>query len=254
MEEDMTSVFYFYLSEGKSAKKHRLGALRLPEFTADMGEERIRFCPVPEFYLGKRAWDAEKLAGLLQRKLEAGAADGYYVQPELCALLGLEERLPPLFLLKKVLRQNGCWENVIYIGRGDADGRLEEQGEEEFLFVLLTEYLPRVNHFTVVTKNPQVYVGFLDYIYEEYGIPAVCADQLEKREESGKRTTVLDNCRRYRPRLERLPDSASYIDLWSQKEKRRRIETGRRDISYFAAVKFLDTMGKNGYNTIVNQT
>lgn len=255
MEEDLGSIVYFYLVRGESAKKHRLGAWRLAEQTVDMGEEKIGFCGVPEFYLRNKGWDGEKLRGILQQRLETSGADGYYAQPELCSMLEIGEKLPPLFLVKKLLCQNSCWENLIYIGCGTSiDSPYEEERKEEQLFSVLETYMARINHFTIITARPDRYMEYMDYMYGEYGIPAVCGEQLETQAYKEKKTAVLDGRRSYKPKLSRLPPNASYIDLWSMGEKRYAIETKRRDVNYLGTVKFLDTILKNGYNTIVNRT
>ncbi len=63
---------------------------------------------------------------------------------------------------------------------------------------------------------------------------------------------MLDMRKEGRASCQKIPPRAAYVDFWSDKGKREELERERRDIRYLSAVKFLDTLVKNGYNTIVN--
>ena len=259
LEGEKGVILYFYLEEGSKAKKNRFSAVKLPEYLTDLGETIVCFCPVPEYYVGKKGWKEEKLKELMRQKLLKAGEVSWYIQPELAGRLELCEKLPPLFLLQKVLRQNGCWENLVYIGNDEepedsfGEDHFRENGAE-LLFSLLQEYLKRINHFTVITSKPQEYEKFAEYIYEEYGIPTAYEQRLRKGMGGEKKTVVLDGCRGNKPCCSALPKNASYFDFWSEKEKQSNIEAMRRDVNYLGVVKFLDTIVKNGYNTIVNWT
>lgn len=258
-------IVYFHLQKGRNAKKHFWNSFQMPCMNIDMREGyELLFYTVPEFYMGGRPWEKERLFEILQTKLEeAGGAD-YYLRPALSSVLGIKEKLPPDILLHKVIKQNPCWEYVFLIGWNAADDEYGEEGtfqraeameEQKRMFsVLLEEYLPRINHMTVVTDRPEVYADFSDYLYEEYGIPVSYVARLEKRLGKSKKTVILDGRAHYQPPCEALPEEAAYIDFWSENKKRGILEAKRKDIRYLSAVKFLDTLAKNGYNTRVNQT
>ena len=120
------------------------------------------------------------------------------------------------------------------------------------LYRLLKPYLARVNHFMLVTHRPEGYEEFSEYIYEEYGIPAFSVDKVEGQFGKAGKTVVIDGRKEYKPPWQMLPQRASYVDLWSVEEKREQAEKNRGDVKYISAGKFLDTLVKNGYNTIVN--
>ncbi|MDE6608775.1 MAG: hypothetical protein K2K54_13650, partial [Lachnospiraceae bacterium] len=62
----------------------------------------------------------------------------------------------------------------------------------------------------------------------------------------------IDGRNEFEPPWDLMPQRASYVDLWSMEGKRVEAERIRKDVKYISAVKFLDTLVKNGYNTIVN--
>lgn len=247
MEAEKKKMVYFHLEEGRSLKKHffQAGEVKGMSVAVEEGYGLLLY-PVPEFHIHGRRWNKEKLLEMLGGVLRQPDVTEYYIQPELCRMLELREKLPPELLLRKVLKQNPCWEYLLLIGNG--------WEEDEPLLPLLREYLPRINHFTVITDKPAEYAAFAEYIYEEYGIPTACSAQPERRQGKKKRTVILDNRRCYKPPFTVLPEEAFYIDCWSGREKRSLLEAKRRDVRYLSAVKFLDTLAENGYNTIVNQT
>ncbi|NLL77622.1 MAG: hypothetical protein GX235_10320 [Clostridiales bacterium] len=265
MEEHSKKILYFHLERGKSAKKYFWNSFQMPCVNIDMGEGyELLFYDVPEFYMGGRQWEKESLVEILQRELEQENAEDYYLQPELSGILEIREKLPPEVLLHKVVKQNLCWEYLFLIGWNAADDEYGDEGafqrmdameEQKKIFAILVQkYLPRINHFTVVTDRPEVYMDFTDYVYEEYGIPASYVTRLEKRLGKNKKTVILDGRRHYFPPYAAIPEEASYIDFWSENKKRSLLEEKRKDIRYLSTVKFLDTLAKNGYNTRVNQT
>lgn len=265
MESDKKTIVYFHLEKGQNAKKHFWNTFRMPCVNIDMGEEyELLFYKVPEFYGGGQPWDMQRLFETLSAQLEQTEAWDYYLQPELSVLLEMKEKLPPEILLHMVVKQNLCWEYLFLIGWNAVDDEFGEEGsfqrmdameEQRRIFaVLLQKYLPRINHFTVVTDRPEMYMDFTDYVYEEYGIPAAYVNKLEKRLGKNKKTVILDGRPRYVPPYAAIPEEASYIDFWSENEKRKVLEKKRKDIRYLSTVKFLDTLAKNGYNTRVNQT
>lgn len=247
METEKKKLVYFCLQEGRSLKKHFFQSGRIAGMSVAMeaGYELL-FYPVPEFYMHGRCWNKEKLREMLKEELQQPEVTEYYLQPELCRMLELREKLPPEILLRMVLKQSPCWEYLLLIGDG--------WEEDSPFFPLLYEYLPRINHFTVITDRPAEYTAFAEYIYEEYGIPTAYSAQMERRLGKKKRTVILDNRLCYKPPFTVLPEEAFYIDFWSAREKRFVLETKRKDVRYLSAVKFLDTLSENGYNTIVNQT
>lgn len=246
-ETEKKRIVYFHLEEGQRLKKHLFKEARMPGITLDMEEGyELLFYFVPEYYANRRCWDKDKLLLALDRELKQAGAEQYYIQPKLCHMLDIKEKLPPEILIRKVLKQNPCWEYLLLIG---------STGQEEALFLpLIQEYLPRINHFTVITDTPEEYREFADYIYEEYGIPTAYSGRLERRLGKKKRTVVIDSRSGYKPSFTVLPEEAFYIDFWSEQEKRSVLETKRKDVRYLSVVKFLDTLAENGYNTIVNQT
>ncbi len=230
----------------------------MPETEVIMEEGwTLSCCGIPEFFWKNKKWEGGRLTDSLCRFLEERKAEDYYLQPEVARMAGIGERLPPEVLLRKMLSQAPCLEYVVYIGWGEGhrDGALGEEAfreEREMLFRLLDPYLTRVNHFTLVTDCPEGYEEFADYIYEEYGIPTAAAKEM--CQQSGKRgkTVVLDARKEGGAPCQALPQRAVYVDFWSSGKKRKALEAERGDVRYLSVVKFLDTLVKNGYNTIVN--
>lgn len=146
--------------------------------------------------------------------------------------------------------RNNYWEEDLTEENAMEKSDMEE--EQNMLCRLLHKYLPRINHFTVVTDRIAGYADFTEHIYDEYGIPAAYMQQLEKRCGRDGRTVILDGRRNYAIPYSVIPTGAVYVDFWSVEQKRKTLEKMRRDISYMSVVKFLDTIAKNGYNTIVN--
>lgn len=265
MEQIHNKIIYFQIERGQSAKKHIWSILNLSHFVIDMKENcELLMYQIPEFYVGKQLWEKEKLLETMQKELEQPGVIDYYLQPDLCGILDIREKLPPDMLLSKVLHQNPCWEYLFLIGYGEKE---DEYGEEavfqrdisidemkEFFWLAIQKYLPRINHFTVVTDKPELYEDISNYIYQEFGIPTAYTTKLQKNLGKTKKTVIVDGRHYYKPPYPMIPEEAFYIDLWSEKEKQCLIETKRRDIRYLSAVKFLDTVTKNGYNIIANQT
>ncbi len=214
-------------------------------------------CGVPEFYWKKRKWESGKLTDSLSGVLEEQKAEEYYLQPEVARLAGIGGRLPPEILLQKILSQAPCLEYLIFIGHGGncREGELGEEAfreERQMLFRLLAPYLARVNHFTLVSDQPEGYEEFADYIYEEYGIPTAYAQGIGQQFGKKGKTVVLDMRKEGAVTCQGIPPRAVYVDFWSNEEKRKALEEERGDVRYLSVVKFLDTLVKNGYNTIVN--
>lgn len=256
MGTERGKIVYFRLEEGKYAKKHIWNPVKIPAVKIDMGaESSLVFCMVPQYYMGSRPWDEDKLTGYLQSMLDGAECRGceaYYLQPELGGLIRMKEKLPPEILLRQVFRQVPCWEYLFYIAGEELFLTEEIQEEYRLLLVLLEQYLPRINHFTLIADRPEKYGQFTEYLYEEYGIPTAFMDRMERRFGKDGRTVVLDGRRNYRIPYSVIPNDAAYVDFWSVSGKNRIMEKMRRDVRYMSTVKFLDTLVKNGYNTIVN--
>lgn len=266
------NVLYFYLKEGARFKKHGWSRGILPELEVDMasgreadtasGQEyrgggRLVCCGVPQYYRKGKDWKRDRLLEVLNGKLAGQEAEEYYLQPDVARMTGIKERMPPEIILQKVFRQIPCLEYLVYIGWGEEhrEGALGEEDfreERQMLYRLLKPYLARVNHFMLVTHRPEGYEEFSEYIYEEYGIPAFSVDKVEGQFGKAGKTVVIDGRKEYKPPWQMLPQRASYVDLWSVEEKREQAEKNRGDVKYISAGKFLDTLVKNGYNTIVN--
>lgn len=250
-------ILYFYLKEGEKWKKHRWNQGKMPVKDIGVGEEgMLGCCGVPEFYRKNSVWKEDRLRDAMGRMLKEQGAEEFYLQPRLARLAGVDEKMPPEMLLKKVLSQSPCMEYLVYIGgSGEKRGAWEEEEfreERRLLFYLLSPYLARINHFTLVTGMPEGYEEFTDYIYDEYGIPTAAVAKMDRPYGKDGRTVILDRSRGREPALQAIPYRASYVDFWCEDGKRERIEKEREDIRYISVVKFLDTLVKNGYNTIVN--
>lgn len=252
-------VLYFYLRENERFKRNRWSRGKLSVVTMDMGKAgELGCCGVPEWYRRGRVWEADRLREEMGRALKDWGAEEFYLQPGLASLAEMEEEFPPEALLEKTLAQVPCMEYLVYIGENrEKGGAWEDEAlreERRMLFRLLTPYLARINHFILVTDRPEGYEEFTDYIYEEYGIPTATAKGMDRPFGRDGRTVILDRRKKGGEMRQAIPQRASYLDLWSEDEKRKWIEKERTDIRYISVVKFLDTLVKNGYNTIVNQT
>lgn len=238
-------MLYFSLKEGESAKAHWWSRMALPLSEIGMGETgKLLCCPVPEYYVGKRAWGEERLTESLNGLIHRAACAEYYLQPELAGIIGIREPVfPPFLLLDVLLRQVPCMEYVCCIGW---------EGEQDLLRELLEPYLPRINHVRVISGNPQAYGEFGEYIYGEFGIPMACTASLDKSAGRDGKTVILDIERNYRIPWSACPAGAVYVDFWSVAEKEKLLGKFRRDVKYLSVVKFLDTIAKNGYNSTVN--
>ncbi len=237
-------LLYFSLAAGASAKEHWWGKVKLPFLEIGIGEEgRLLCCPVPEYYIGKRSWEEERLTDCLNGLIHQAGCEEFYLQPEVAGMVGLREELPPEILLRCLFRQIPCMEYLCCIGWEEEQGLLQE---------LLEPYFPRINHISVISDKPQAYEEFAEYIYGEYGIPMAGAKQPGGKLGREGRTVILDGKKDYRIPWSAFPQGAVYVDLWSSEEKRKLLEKFRRDTKYLSVVKFLDTTAKSGYNTRVN--
>lgn len=121
-------ILYFYLKEGERWKKH--GWSRGKMAVEHLGMEEggmLGCCGVPEFCRKNRAWKEDRLRDAMGRTVEEQKAEEFYLQPQLALLAGVEEKLPPEVLLKKVLGQVPCMEYLVYIGGG---GGKEARGKK----------------------------------------------------------------------------------------------------------------------------
>ncbi|MBR6770295.1 MAG: hypothetical protein IKM28_03510 [Lachnospiraceae bacterium] len=240
-------IGYFVLEEGASTRLHWWNRWKPSVVTVDMAEEESLYCiRIPEYDKGKQRWQVERLRETLETALPQRECQEWYLQPALARRLMLDERLPSFGLLQRLLRQITRWEHLIYIG-------VEEEWDEDIrLLDLIQEYLPQINEVTLVTGRPQAYQELAEEIYEAYGIPTATVLRLEKSLGKANSTVILDGRKEYRIPYPVLPERAIYVDLWSEEKKREILAKMRRDITYMSIVKFLDTLVKNGYNTIVN--
>lgn len=261
MDGDNRNILYFYMQKGEAAKAHFWTKPELPVTRIDMGKEGLlTCCRVPEYYIGSRPWEKEKLVESLNVILAGQEYEDYYLQPELSGKLELAEKLPPECLMRNMFRQIPCMEYLFYIGCPKEEDEWEEgrlrgaelYEEKQRLRELLAPYFSRINHANLVTDEPYAYHDFAEYMYEEYGIPTACASRLEKRQGREGKTVILDGRRDYKIPWTAIPEGACYVDFWSVEEKSLFLGKMRRDVRYMSVVKFLDTVVKNGYNTIVN--
>lgn len=237
-------LLYFGLGTGICAKAHFFSRVRIPLVEIGTGEgEKILCCPVPEFYIKNRNWEEEKLTACLNGVIHGVACEEYYLRPEVAGMAGVEERMPPEYLLAYLLRQVPCMEYLCCIG-------WEE--EQELLQGLLEPYFLRINHVNVVTDRLQAYEGFAEYIYAEYGTPLSGSSRLDGNLGRKGRTVILDGRKDYRIPWPVFPEGTVYVDCWSAEGKRELLGKHRRDMKYLSVVKFLDTAMKSGYNTRVN--
>ena len=165
-------ILYFYLKEGEKWKRYRWGRGKMLLANISMAKEgRLVCCGIPEFYWKNKVWEEDRLRDIMGRMLKEQEAEDFYLQPKLTRLAGVEERLPPEALLKKAMDQVSCMEYLVYIGGGgDKRGAWEEEElreERRLLFCLLSPYLARINHFTLVTDRPEGYEEFTDYIKKD---------------------------------------------------------------------------------------
>ncbi len=246
METENVRMLYFSRKAGGSAKVHWWSRVNLPLMEIGMGGEgKMLCCPVPEYYWKNRGWEEERLTDCLNKLMHQVECEQYYLQPEVAGMVGIEEKLPPEILLRRLLHQVPCMEYLCCIGWEEEQPLLEE---------LLEPFLPRVNHINMVTDNPQAYDRFAEYVYGEYGIPLGSAPKLGRNLGRDGRTVILDLKRDYGIPWQAFPKETIYVDFWSAREKRQLLEKYRRDAKYLSVVKFLDTIVKSGYNTRVNQT
>lgn len=261
MDDDKKSVLYFYIQKGENAKAHFWSRPELPTIRIDMGSEgTLTCCQVPEYYGGNRPWERDKLVESLNAVLAGWEYEDYYLQPELATRLDIREKLPPECLMRGLFRQIPCLEYLFYIGSRMQENEWEEGRllgaevweEKQRMRELLAPYFSRINHVNLITDEPQSYEDFTEYLYEEYGIPTACARRLEKSWGRAGKTVILDARRDYKIPWTAIPEGACYVDFWSVEEKRLYLAKMRRDVRYMSVVKFLDTLVKNGYNTIVN--
>lgn len=261
MDENNKNILYFYIQKGEAAKAHFWTKPELPITRIDMGREgTLICCQVPEYYVSNRAWETDKLIENLNTILARQEYEDYYLQPELARKLDIPEKLPPQCLMRGLFRQIPCLEYLFYIGDRAAENESEEgrfRGaelweEKQRMRELLAPYFSRINHVNLVTDEPQAYEELVEYMYEEYGIPTASLSRLEKRLGREGKTVILDGRRNYKIPWTAIPEGACYVDFWSVEEKCLFLAKMRRDVRYMSVVKFLDTLVKNGYNTIVN--
>lgn len=255
-------ILYYYLEEKKCARKHRFSRIEFPLAEAELGNgDALTCCLVPEYERRKQPWEEDMLTERMNDVWTKGLWQTYYLHPRLAKMTGIREKIPPEPLLDKLFDKIPCWEYLYCIGsrnvgrgeRGfwdDSDGSVDV----DTLRCRLTGYLPRINHFTLIGEETEEWRAFGEYIYEEYGIPTSYMRQMERTGARSGHTVVLDGRKNYKIPYGAVPEGAFYVDLWSVEEKRIQLAKIRRDVRYVSIVKFLDTIVKNGYNTIVNQT
>ena len=93
--------------------------------------------------------------------------------------------------------------------------------------------------------------SYYQEIYEDTGLPAVCAGSLARMGWQARRgrTVCLDaRCGLRIPHRE-LPEGTLYLDMTSEEGKRRLLAAKRKDICYRSALNCLDTYVRKRYNT-----
>lgn len=261
MEDNKKNILYFYIQKERAAKTHFWTKPELPVTRISMGKDgELICCCVPEYYIGNRSWEADRLLENLNEILKRQECEDYYLQPELAGKLGIDEKLPPECLMRGLFRQIPCLEYLFYIGCRVKGEKLSESNfcgaevweEKQRIRELLSPYFTRINHVNLVTDEPQAYEELAEYIYMEYGIPTAYADRLDKNWGRDGKTVILDGRKDYKIPWMALPEGACYVDFWSSEAKCLFLSKMRKDVRYMSVVKFLDTLMKNGYNTIVN--
>jgi hypothetical protein len=175
------------------------------------------FAPIPGYqyhFIKRRAWKPEKLRRYIQGAFDIIRPDDYYVHPDLRRLLGNEgqDDLPPLSLLEAMLGEREKISAVEIILPPES-----RAGVKDTVTSLLYPHLNRVNDVTLVGGDEAICTELADFFYGEFGILATC---LKRRSASG------------------FADRRPFVlDLWSGESE---------------TLKFLDTMVKNGYNTMVS--
>lgn len=90
--------------------------------------------------------------------------------------------------------------------------------------------------------------SFLEQIYGDSGLLAVCVDRMPEAE--GRKCVFVDLAGADFGELRGLPEGCLYLDLRSDKEKQRYFALKRTDISYTSARNYLDIAMKARYNAV----
>lgn len=261
MDFENGSLVYFYLNREVSLRNHWYNKprIRKTEFLPQKGGDlRLVCCEVPGFYIGKRAWETERLKEFLEEQLSP-EGEYWYLHPGLCQVMGYTPAIPDLFLLKKALQINSCWEHVILIGADSREDGLGEDGlfermgrieeEIELFAALIADYLPRVNKLTIITNQTEAYEELAQTFYRDYGLTTAYGINLGRQQIKQDKVIIMDFRAGYRVPYESMPEKAAYFDVYSEEQKEKRIRQNRRDINYLSVVGWLDTLLKNRYNT-----
>lgn len=123
-----------------------------------------------------------------------------------------------------------------------------QSGKDLWQELFLEQCFADLNGLYIVGGKEPEDDGFFERLYEQSGLISCFTDTLPVTD--GKKTAVVDLCAARRPPLHRLASASLYLDLSSDREKRRMLAEKRPDISYISVRNYLDTALKARYNAI----
>jgi len=220
------SLLYLTVQENTYAKSHPWDPTPPTVYSSARQGKTYRgylqyyFAPIPEFhhnFILKQAWKPDKLGRYIEQAFDIVRPDDYYLHPDLRLLLGNEDYfdLPPMRLLEAMVNE---YEKTL----SDRISTVEiilptdsRTGVRDTVASLLEPYLPRMSTVTLIGGYEAINEELADFFYSEYGILVLKQKRPSVTIAAKKRPLVLD--------------------LWSGESE---------------ALKFLDTMVKNGYNRL----
>lgn len=243
MEANYLNLFYVgilygqYSETGKKLAGTGLAVRKLGrEFPYLLGKGRgaagrmlIYYALLPQYskkalLSGKpRGWKKDTAIKILERAEQKAAVEWGCREQILAPELGGIVTQTPLELLAVCLYRQRPFDKLCISLPGDAGEYILEQALE-----LMTPYLPRMRQ-VILTGGESLMAERLEtYLYEEFGIILI--------------------------RDAKAPRGLPWIDLRSGEDFPGEETGNSRRISSMEALKFLDTIVKNGYNTLVNSS
>lgn len=253
------TVVFFYVREKTVGRKYPWQKIEFSIDKIKWGERKLVAAGIPEYDYNKKSWRKDvirkkittELIPLLQ--LEHFETTNFMMDKSLYdwelgkvfeeifpfELISLPDKksmakTTPEDIVETLVPDRGGYDALIVVDKiEDIDEIIYPDLPE-----LVVNHCDKVNYLAVVTDNPEKYVEVFEEINEEYGLAGMTFDSLEQVKPSSKyKVLVIDAGLSDKHQWRYLPPCCTFLDLISDTERQRILETRRKDIRYISFYK-----------------
>ena len=140
----------------------------------------------------------------------------------------------------------------------------------ELFSQVLPEISSNLNKLSVITKSPYSYQTVFDGLYEDTGLVATCENSYisdkriygdleeekpfyKRQKYNEERTMIISAKSDKKLPIRSFHTGSHFFDISFDNIYEREITQKRPDLTYYSMAKFLDTIAKNRYNTLVKE-